>query len=78
MPAVSGSMRVIDYGKGGSGVKDFPFITDTIDKRFQNSYPSRARTERSGKEKYSFLLLFSRMALFVDVEIVNGSGRHSS
>jgi protein TonB len=73
--AASGSMRVIDYDKGGSGVKDFPFIDDTLHKRFKNMYPDRARRMGwEGKVLLSFVI--SEIGTVHDVEVVNGSGRH--
>jgi TonB family protein len=74
LPAVSGSMRVIDYGKSGSGAKDFPFIADTINKRFKNSYPYRAHMEGwEGEVLLSFVV--SEDGAIHDVRIVKGSGR---
>jgi TonB family protein len=73
LPAVSGSMRVIDYGKGGSGARDFAFIADTINKRFLNSYPSRANTERwEGEVLLSFVIFED--GTIRNVKIVKGSG----
>lgn len=74
LPAVSRSMRVIDYGKGGSGVRDFSFIADTINKRFQNSYPSRANTERWEGEVILSFVIFGDGTIR-NVKIVKGSGR---
>jgi TonB family protein len=74
MHEVSGSMKVIDYGKGDSGVRDLPFITDTINKRFKNSYPYRAHIEGwEGEVLLSFVVLED--GTIHDVKIVKGSGR---
>jgi TonB family protein len=71
--AVSGSMKVIDYGKGGFGARDFSFIADTINKRFLNSYPSRANTERwEGEVLLSFVIFED--GTIRNVKIVKGSG----
>jgi TonB family protein len=72
--AVSGSIRVIDDGKSGSAAKDFPFVADTINKRFKDKYPDRAR--RMGWEGKVFLnFVISENGAVHEVEIVNGSGR---
>ena len=70
----SGSIKVIDYGKSGSGVKDFPFIADTISKRFKDSYPDRAR--RMGWEGEVFLsFVISENGSVSGVEITKSAGR---
>ena len=67
-------MRVIDYSKDGSGVRDFPFIADTINKRFKDKYPDRARRmEWEGEVLLSFVI--SEDGTIHDVKIVKGSGR---
>jgi TonB family protein len=74
-PAVSGGMRVIDYGKGDSDAKDFPFIADTIQKRFKDKYPDRARRMGwEGEVRVSFII--SEDGTIHDLEIVKSSGRN--
>jgi TonB family protein len=73
--AVSGGMRVIDYGKGDSDAKDFPFIADTIQKRFKDKYPDRARRMGwEGEVRVSFFI--SEDGVIYDVEVVKSSGRN--
>ena len=71
----AGGRRVIDYGTGGSGVKDFPFIADTINRRFKDRYPDRARRMGwEGEVRVSFVI--SEDGAVYDVEVVNSSGRN--
>jgi TonB family protein len=73
--AVSGGMKVIDYGKGDSDAKDFPFIADTIQKRFKDKYPDRARRMGwEGEVRVSFII--SEDGTIHDLEIVKSSGRN--
>jgi TonB family protein len=71
----AGGGRTVDYGKDGSGAKDFPFINDTLRKQFKNMYPDRAlRMGWEGRVLLSFVI--SENGTVNDVEIVNSSGRH--
>jgi TonB family protein len=73
--AVSGSMRIIDYSKGDSGANDFPFINETLQRRFKDSYPERARMMKwEGEVLLSFTIL--QNGTVSDIEIINNS-RHS-
>ena len=75
LPAVSGSMRTIDYGKGGSDAKEFSFLADTINKRFKDKYPERAR--RMGWEGEVLLsFVVSEDGTIRDVKVVKSSGRN--
>jgi TonB family protein len=72
LPAVSGSMRVIDYGKGGSVEKDFPFIAETLNRRFKNRYPDRARRMGwEGEVLVSFII--NENGIIRDLQIVKGA-----
>jgi TonB family protein len=73
VPAGFGNIRVIDYGRDSSGVKDFPFINDTLRKRFQNAYPERAYEQMwEGEVLLSFII--SENGVVQDVEVVHSSG----
>jgi TonB family protein len=75
LPAVSGSLRVIDYGKGGFGEKDFPFIAETLNRRFKNRYPDRARRMGwEGEVLVSFII--SENGIIRDLQIVKGAAHH--
>jgi protein TonB len=69
-----GTGKVIDYSKGSADAKDFPFITDTVQKRFKGKYPDRARRMGwEGKVLLSFVILEN--GAIRDVEVINSSGR---
>ncbi|MBA4389858.1 MAG: hypothetical protein C0399_02850 [Syntrophus sp. (in: bacteria)] len=71
---VPGNGKVIDYNKGDTDIKDFPFITDTMQKRFKDKYPDRARRMGwEGKVLLSFVIMEN--GAIRDVEIMNSSGR---
>jgi TonB family protein len=73
IPASSGNIRIVDYGRDGSGVKDFPFINDTLRKRFQNAYPERAYEQMwEGEVLLSFII--SENGVVQDVQVVHSSG----
>jgi TonB family protein len=73
-PLLSGGVRAIDYGKNGLGLQDFPFITDTINKRFKDRYPERALSMGwEGEVLLSFTI--SENGTVRDAEIVKGAGR---
>jgi len=70
----SGGLRVIDYSKGDSGVKYFPFINETLRRHFKNSYPDRAlRMGWEGEAVLNFVIL--QDGSVTDIEIVGTSGR---
>ncbi len=74
LSALSGSERVIDYGRDNSGAKDFPFIASTISKRFKDRYPDRAR--RMGWEGEVLLsFIISENGTIRDIEITKGATR---
>lgn len=73
IPAGSGNIRIIDYGKDGSGVKDFPFVNDTLRKRFQNAYPEKAY-ERMWEGEVLLSFIISENGVVQDVEVVHSSG----
>jgi TonB family protein len=74
LPAVSGGMRVIDYGKDGVGAEDFPFVGETLNRRFKDRYPDRARRMGwEGEVRVSFVI--SEDGVVHEVEIVKSSGR---
>lgn len=69
-----GNGKVIDYSKGSVDAKDFPFITDTVQKRFKDKYPDRARRMGwEGKVLLAFVIMEN--GTIHDVEILNSSGR---
>lgn len=70
----SGGLRVIDYSKGDSSAKYFPFINETLRRHFNNSYPDRAR--RMGWEGEAILnFVIQQDGSVTDIEIVGTSGR---
>jgi len=70
----SGGVRVIDYSKGDSGAKYFPFINETLRRHFKNSYPDRAlRMGWEGEAVLNFVIL--QDGSVTDIEIVGTSGR---
>jgi TonB family protein len=74
LTAVSGGIRVIDYGKDGSGTEDFPFVAETLNRRFKDRYPDRARRmEWEGEVRVSFVI--SEDGVVHNVEIIKSSGR---
>jgi TonB family protein len=73
LPAVFGGMRVIDYGKDGLGAEDFPFIAETLNRRFRDKYPDRARRMGwEGEVRVSFVIL--QDGVVQEVEVVKSSG----
>ena len=65
----AGRDKIIDYGKDGSGVRDFPFIADTINRRFKDKYPERARRMGwEGEVLVSFAV--SKMVLFTMLRLL--------
>lgn len=68
----SSGMRVIDYGKSDSGADDFPIINETLQKRFKNSYPDRARRMGlEGEVLLNFVIL--QNGTVRDIEVIKDS-----
>jgi TonB family protein len=74
LSSAPGNGKVIDYNKGDAYVKDFPFITDVVQKRFKDKYPDRARRMGwEGKVLLAFVIMEN--GTIHDVEVMNSSGR---
>ncbi len=74
LSSVPGNGKVIDYNKGDTYAKDFPFITDVVQKRFKDKYPDRARRMGwEGKVLLAFVIMEN--GTVHDVEVMNSSGR---
>ena len=70
----SGIMRVLDYGKENLYARHYPFIDETINRRFKDKYPDRARRMGwEGKVVVSFVIFEN--GTIHDIRITKSSGR---
>jgi TonB family protein len=74
LSSAPGNGKLIDYNKGDTYEKDFPFITDVVQKQFKDKYPDRARRMGwEGKVLLAFVIMEN--GTVHDVEVMNSSGR---